>query len=121
MRFIKQASSRVRAALVAVYLFAAAVTLGACQPQTKTVYVDKPVPYAVPVATGCIDPKGRPAVPTSLRGTITPEAWAAMPPGAKASAVQAQAGRRLSYEELDRAATSGCAVRSGVDKVAAKP
>jgi hypothetical protein len=71
---------------------------------------EKPMPYAVAVATGCIDSRGRPAVPILLKDRYTPTQWAAMAPGAKAFAVAAQAGRRLTYEELDRAATAGCTV-----------
>jgi hypothetical protein len=93
--------------LTVVALIAAA-TAGCAT--TKTVSVDKPVPYAVAVATGCIDSRGRPAVPSSLKQRYTPEQWAALSPGAKAFAIEAQAGRRLSYEQLDRAATSGCTV-----------
>lgn len=61
----------------------------------------------VPVATGCIAPSGRPAPVIPLKERYTEE-WQAMPPGAKASAVQAQAGDRLNYEDALRAATSGC-------------
>lgn len=62
----------------------------------------------VAVATSCVDPKGRPAVPPTLKQRYTAEQWASLPPGAKAQAVAAQAGARLNYEDEDRAATAGC-------------
>jgi hypothetical protein len=108
MRFIRTISKRLTLHGAGIVLCFAAGMLAGCGQQR--VEVEKPVPYAVAVATGCIDPRARPAVPDALKKRYTPEQWAALSPGAKAFAVEAQAGRRLSYEELDRAATAGCKV-----------
>lgn len=67
-----------------------------------------PVEIAIPVATGCIATNGRPAPVKPLRQQMKPDAWAKLAPGAKAAAIQAQAGIRMNTEDLDRAATSAC-------------
>lgn len=58
------------------------------------------------VQTGCVH--NRPEAPPSLSQTIPAQAWANMPVGAKASAVEAQAGVRMNYEVALDAATAGC-------------
>jgi hypothetical protein len=89
---------------------AACATLAACGgPGARPAAVaEKPAPYAVPVAAGCIGDKGRPSPPTPLNRRYVPGQWAALAPGSRASAVAAQAGLRLNYEDEDRAATTGC-------------
>lgn len=64
----------------------------------------KPVPVATPV--GCV--VGRPAEPQSLLERVPDETWDALAPGAKARAVEAQAGERMNYADALKAATSGC-------------
>lgn len=81
------------------------LALTACpRPEVRTVteYVEVPVP----VTAGCV--VDRPAPPEALRERYTAEQWAAMPPGVKAAALGAQAGRRLNYEDRLAAATSAC-------------
>jgi hypothetical protein len=69
---------------------------------------EKPVPFAVPVAVGCVGKDGKPTPPEPLKQRYTDAQWAAMPPGAKAQAVAAQGGARLNYEDSLRASTAGC-------------
>jgi hypothetical protein len=64
--------------------------------------------YAVPVAAGCVAEGGKPQPPRPLKGRYTPEQWGAMPPGAKAQAVAAQAGHRMNFEDQLAASTAGC-------------
>lgn len=86
------------------------IALAAChtgvevRPQPEKV----PVEVLMPVATGCIAETGRPDPPTPLNAKVDEQAWTAMPIGAKAEAVRAQAGRHLNYEDEERAATSTC-------------
>jgi hypothetical protein len=84
-------------------------TLAACSGDKPPATVsEKPVPYAVPVDAGCIGDKGRPEKPQALKQRYTAEQWAALAPGAKASAVAAQGGARMNFEDEDGAATAGC-------------
>lgn len=69
---------------------------------------DRPVEYAVPVASGCVGDGGKPQPPKPLKGRYTTDQWAAMPPGSKAQAVAAQAGHRMNYEDQLAASTAGC-------------
>ena len=98
MRSILWASS------LALALAGCASTKSAIKPQVEQV----PVEVVVAVATGCIDAKGRPAVPARLQDRYTPEQWAALAPGAKAEAFKAQAGERMNYGDLLYASTSAC-------------
>lgn len=102
MRFTATASS-----LIIVLALAGCTT-------TKIITEEVPVEVLVPVATGCLpdtnnDGVGeRPDRVTPLRDTIPEEDWEARAPGAKAETIRAQAGRRMNYEDEDRAATSSC-------------
>lgn len=71
-------------------------------PEPRTVL--KPVPVATPV--GCV--VNRPAAPLTLLERISDPDWAALAPGAKARAIEAQAGERMNYQDELAAATSGC-------------
>lgn len=100
---------RMRLAVALLYgavAFLAVIVLSGCA--TRTVTRHEIVEAPIAVATSCVDAAGRPSVPPALRERYTPQQWAALPPGAKAKAVEAQAGRRLNYEDEDRAATAGC-------------
>lgn len=61
---------------------------------------------AVAVSAPCVS--GRPAAVPSLRDSIPPSVWAARAPGAKAAAIEAQAGDRMNYQDRLNAATAGC-------------
>ena len=87
---------------------AAALLLAACTSNPKSVVDSAPVPYAVPVAAGCVAEGGKPEAPKPLRDHYPDEQWTAMPPGAKAQAVAAQGGHRLNYEDRFAASTAGC-------------
>lgn len=60
----------------------------------------------VAVAAPCV--KDRPERPQALRERISDDQWAVKPPGAKARAVEAQAGIRLNYEDSFAASVAGC-------------
>lgn len=60
----------------------------------------------VPVPVGCV--VKRPDLVVPLNKTMTPSQWQARAPGAKAATIEAQAGRRLNFEDQLRAATSAC-------------
>lgn len=60
------------------------------------------------VAAPCVTATGRPTPVTPLRQGTPVATWEALAPGAKARAVQAQAGRRMSYIDSLEAATAGC-------------
>lgn len=62
----------------------------------------------IPVPVGCVSDKGKPDPVVPLSQTIPDEEWAVMPPGAKAQAVKAQAGKRLNYEDELAASTASC-------------
>jgi hypothetical protein len=98
MRSIKLASS------AAIALAA----LAGCGGHPRSAGDQAPLSFGVPVATGCVGQGGKPTVPAPLRTRYTAAQWAAMPPGAKAQAVAAQAGHRMNYEDRLGAATSGC-------------
>jgi hypothetical protein len=85
--------------------FALAACGGGERPATPS---DTPTSYAVPVATGCVAEGGKPERPQTLKERYTAEQWAALPPGSKAEAIAAQAGKRLNYEDELNAATAGC-------------
>jgi hypothetical protein len=74
------------------------------KPQVEQV----PVEVAIPVATGCIATNGRPDPIKPLRDQKPLAEWNKLAPGAKAAAIQAQAGIRMNITDLDRAATSAC-------------
>lgn len=82
------------------------LTLAACKtvpaPEPQIVYKE----VKVAVSVGCV--VDRPATVTPLRGRIHEQQWRALAPGAKAAAVQAQAGERMNYQDKLAAATSGC-------------
>lgn len=84
-----------------------ALALAGCT-KTRIITEQVPVEVYVPVATGCVAETGRPDRVTPLRDTITEDEWQARAPGTKAETIRAQAGRRMNYEDEDRAATSGC-------------
>lgn len=85
------------------------LALAACAaPKPPAAVGEKPVPYAVPVATGCVATSGRPSRPQPLAQRYTPQQWAALATGAKANTVAAQAGARMNYEDEAAAATSAC-------------
>ena len=71
-------------------------------PEPKIVL--KPYPVATPV--GCV--VDRPTPPVTLLMRISDEAWSALAPGARARAVEAQAGERMNYQDALATATSGC-------------
>lgn len=103
MRFMRTVS---KAALLCLVIM-----LAACASHKSPInLLPEQVPHDVnvAVATGCIATTGRPAPVDPLNKTITPDEWKKKPPNAKASAVLAQAGRRLNYEQADAAATSAC-------------
>jgi hypothetical protein len=90
-------------------LLAIAISLVGCStPAARPAQAEKPMPYAVPVATACVATAGRPARPQPLAQRYTPQQWAALATGAKANAVAAQAGARMNYEDEEAAATSAC-------------
>lgn len=60
----------------------------------------------VAVATGCV--VKRPDPVQSMNSKMPMDQWRLLAPGAKASAVQAQAGERMNYEDALRASTSAC-------------
>jgi hypothetical protein len=60
----------------------------------------------VAVAIGCAVDRPSPVAPLNSR--IAPPGWAQLAPGAKARAVQAQAGRRMNHADALDAATSAC-------------
>lgn len=93
------------AALVMAALIIASCAAGGDRPAAVG---EKPLPYAVPVAAGCVAASGRPAKVQPLNRRYTAEQWAALPPGAKANAAAAQAGARMNFEDEDAAATAGC-------------
>jgi len=105
MRSIKLVS---RIALTLGLLILAGIILAGCGGPVKTAGDEVPIPYAVPVAAGCIGKDGRPAAPAPLQGRYPAEQWARMPPGAKAQAVAAQAGKRMNFEDQLTASTAGC-------------
>lgn len=78
--------------------------LAACAHAPEQKIVLKPVPVATPV--GCV--VNRPSPPETLLVRISNEEWAALAPGARARAVEAQAGERMNYQDALAAATSGC-------------
>ncbi len=88
---------------------ASSLLLAACT-HVRNVPVDhiETITAAVPVATGCVAKEGRPKPPVPIKGTVTPADWKSHTVGARAAAIQAQAGRRMNYEDEDRAATSAC-------------
>lgn len=87
------------------FVATAGLLIAGCAGQTpEPQIVLKPVPVATPV--GCV--VGRPDKPQTLAERVPDETWAALAPGAKARAVEAQAGARLNYEDALEAATSGC-------------
>lgn len=88
---------------------AALVLLAGCAGGERPVKpADKPIEYAVPVAVPCVAEGGRPAKVQPLRERYAAEQWAALPPGSKAQAVAAQAGKRMNREDSLEAATAGC-------------
>lgn len=81
------------------------LTLAACAgktPEPQIVYKE----VKVAVAVGCV--VERPAAVAPLSRRIPSETWRTLAPGAKAAAVQAQAGERMNYQDKLAAATSGC-------------
>lgn len=102
-----------RSMLKASSLLIAGLALASCG-TTKTIIEEVPVNVYVPVIAPCVadpdkDGKGnRPDRVKSIRDAVPREQWDALAPGAKAEAVRAQAGRRMNYEDEDRAATSAC-------------
>ena len=93
------------------FSLALALTLAACGgggEQPKSAGETAPERYAAPVAVGCVGREGKPAEVQPLNQRYSDEEWAAMPLGAKASAVAAQGGERLNYEDRQRASTAGC-------------
>ena len=86
------------------------LTLAGCSPsvvdqrpaEPKVIYKDVPVAVAV----GCV--RNRPGAVAPINAQIAADKWGAMPTGAKAEAVRAQAGDRMNYEDRLGAATSGC-------------
>lgn len=67
----------------------------------RTVSVPVPAPCAIDI----------PGIVKGLKVLIPLEQWQALAPGAKASAVEAQAGERLNYEERLSASYSGCPIK----------
>lgn len=95
----------IKSIVLASSLFAlAACATTASAPEPEKV----PEIVAVEVATGCVASSGRPAEPDALSIAYPEAEWSKLAPGAKAEAIRAQAGKRLNYEDQDRAATSGC-------------
>ena len=70
----------------------------------------------VAVAVGCVVDRPDPVVPLNQR--MTRDEWVARAPGAKAEAIKAQAGRRLNYEDAERAATGRCPDAPSADQPA---
>ena len=58
------------------------------------------------VAVGCV--VDRPAKSPNLLTTHPDGLWNVMPPGSKASAFEARAGERMTYEDNLETATAGC-------------
>lgn len=99
MRSMKQTFS------VAVLLALAACAGGPLpEPRIETRYEEVPTI----VSTGCVTEGGRPEAVTPLNERIGSDDWYARPVGARASAIEAQAGRRMNHAEQLDAATSGC-------------
>ena len=84
------------------------LALAACAtaPKPPAEVINRPYPVVVPGP--CIAPTGRADKPITLKERYTDAEWASLPPRAKASAVQAQGGERLNYEDKEGAATSAC-------------
>lgn len=85
--------------------FSLAVAGCATAPMAPPEVVIRTAPVAV--AVGCVVDRPAPVVP--LNQQLTQGQWRARAPGARARTVQAQAGRRLNYEDALRAATAACA------------
>lgn len=88
-----------------IALAALALALPACGP-TPSIPEVRIETVPVPVAVPCV--VNRPGLPATLKQQYPADKWAAMPTGAKAQAVAAQAGERLNYEGRLEAATAGC-------------
>lgn len=87
------------------FLASAGLLIAGCAGQTpEPRVVLKPVPAATPV--GCV--VNRPTPPQTLLERVRDETWNALAPGAKARAVEAQAGERMNYADALKAATSAC-------------
>lgn len=71
-------------------------------PPPRTVYKD----VDVPVAVGCV--RNRPDAVRPLDQNTSNSAWEAMPTGAKAEAIKAQAGLHQNYEDRLNASVAGC-------------
>lgn len=81
------------------------VFLGACTPAAREPEIRiETAPVAV--TTPCVVNRPEKVVP--LKQTIRDAQWAQIPPGAKAQAVKAQAGRWMNYTDKLEAATAGC-------------
>lgn len=78
--------------------------LSACSTATETKTVNREVKVAVPV--GCV--VNRPQRPQRLLDLRNEAEWALLAPGAKAQAIRAQAGARMTYSDQLEAATAGC-------------
>ena len=84
------------------------LSLGGCAaPDQRIVYKQA----KVAVAVGCVSQ--RPIRQPSLLATYSDEGWAAMPPGAKASALEARAAERMNYTDRLEAATAACPMIEG--------
>lgn len=86
----------------AITLALALAGCGGSQARPEVHYETVPVVVTAPCVVN------RPTAPVSLKQAIPDAQWAQMPTGAKARAVEAQAGRRLNYEDRLEAATAGC-------------
>ena len=73
-------------------------------PQT----VPPPPSVKIPVIVPCVASGGKPQAIEPLSASYPEGVWAAMPPGSKAQAVKAQAGRHLNYEDELFASVAGC-------------
>lgn len=100
-------ASTLRTLLGALVLLTVIAALSACT-RTVTLTEEKFTEVPVMVPTACVAEQGRPAKVAPLNRAVRREDWAKRAPGAKARAIQAQAGRRMNYGDELAAATSAC-------------
>lgn len=104
MSFMRMASNRI-GCFGGMVLAAAALT--ACT-RTVTLTEEKFTEVPVMVPTKCVAEQGRPDKVVPLNQKVSREEWQKRAPGAKAKAIQAQAGRRMNHADQLDAATSAC-------------
>ncbi len=111
MRSMKPASepcaTLLRLLIGALILLTVVAALSACT-RTVTVTEEKFTKVPIMVPTACVGAQGRPDQVAPLNRRVSGQEWVQRAPGAKAKAMQAQAGRRMNYADELAAATSAC-------------